>query len=379
MAKGSGTIDQLPSGQWRARFSLFGRRLTATLPTRKLALAWLAEKRLELERGQIVEPSRLTLAQWIDSWLAENERRWAPITAAGYRNVLRAYVVPHIGNRRLQEITPRDISAWHTALSNRATPGAAGAADRARRYLSICLNAAVNMDLIARSPIRSKRTTSKRIATAPRPIWSVEEVARMLAWCSQHDHDLEVYIRLALASGARRSELWGLRPKDVSPKGLHIRQAVTYVSGSPRVGPPKTGPRLVPLDPESLELALTLARDRRDNSYLWGAPGGGPINESRFLQRFREACKSAEVPVIGVATLRAVWATLTDGKAPLAWLAARAGHSPTVRLRHYVRPGLAELQAAAIPVDDLVGRDQIRDQMERLILKKGADAEEPDR
>lgn len=366
MSRGTGTVDKLPSGRWRARFSLFGRRLTATFTTRKQALAWLAEKRLELERGQIVEPSRLTLAEWIESWLEDNSSRWAPITAHGYRKVFRVYVTPELGSLRLQELSPREVAAWYLALSKRVSQAAA---DRAHRYLSICLNGALALDLIPRSPIRSRRNTSSRAAAPQRPIWTVEQVARVLAWCALEDPQLGTYIRLALVSGARRSELFGLRPEDVSAKGLHIRQAVTYVNGSPRVGPPKTGPRLVPLDPESLKLALQLAGERRGCAYLWGAPNGGPVNESRFLAQFRAACDGADVPQIGIASLRSVWATLTEGMAPMTWLAARAGHSPTVRVKHYVRPGAAELEATAFPLDDLVPRDQIRDQIEKIRAK----------
>lgn len=360
MSRGSGTIDKLPSGRWRARFSLFGRRLTATFSTRKQAVVWLAEKRLELERGQIVEPSRLTLAEWVESWLEDNSSRWAPKTAHGYRQTMKAYVTPQLGKWRLQELSPREVAAWHLALSKRVSQSTA---DRAHRYLSICLNAALALDLIPRSPIRARRNTSSRSATPQRPIWTVEQVAQALAWCTVFDPQMGAYIRLALVSGARRSELFGLRPEDVSAQGLHFRQAVTFVDGSPRVGPPKTGPRLVPLDPESLKLAVQLARERSGCLYLWGAPTGGPVNESRFLARFRAACDGSGVPQIGIASLRAVWATLTEGRAPMTWLAARAGHSPTVRVKHYVRPGAAELQATAIPLDDLVPRDQIHDQI----------------
>lgn len=363
MSKGTGTLDKLPSGRWRARFSLHGRRITATFKTHGAARTWLAEKRIELEKGEIVEPSRMTLTEWINAWLADNTPRWAPKTAHSYRQILETYVVPQLGSVRLQQLSPREVAAWHLALSNRVSPALA---DRARRYLSICLNAALALDMIPRSPIRSRRNTSSRVAAPERPTWTVEQVARILAWCSIKDTELATYIRLAVVSGARRSELWGLRPEDVSAKGLHFRQAVTYVNGSPRVGPPKTGPRLVPLDPESLQLALQLAHDRKGSMFLWGAPSGGPVNESRFMARFREACESAKVPVIGIASLRSVWATLTEGKAPMTWLAARAGHSPMVRVKHYVRPGTAELQATAIPLNDLVPRDQIRDQTEKI-------------
>ena len=49
-------------------------------------------------------------------------------------------------------------------------------------------------------------------------------------------------IRLMLGTGMRTQEIMALEPKHIEEDGscIHIRQAVTMVKGSPKIGPPKT-------------------------------------------------------------------------------------------------------------------------------------------
>lgn len=61
MTREFGSVRQLPSGRWQARYRApDGRRLTApfTFTTKRAAAAWLAETQTNIERGRWVSPEQ---------------------------------------------------------------------------------------------------------------------------------------------------------------------------------------------------------------------------------------------------------------------------------------------------------------------------------
>src|SRR5215211_7305861 len=74
------------------------RQTKRTLRTKKEAQQALVELLGQQRSGTYVEPSRITLGQYLEEWLAAlpNQGRRAS-TIRGYRQAMRNYVVPHLG------------------------------------------------------------------------------------------------------------------------------------------------------------------------------------------------------------------------------------------------------------------------------------------
>ena len=62
-------------------------------------------------RGERVAPSKLTFADYADTWLDGQEGRLRPTTHALYETYVRVHVKPRLGRRRLQAITVNDVAA----------------------------------------------------------------------------------------------------------------------------------------------------------------------------------------------------------------------------------------------------------------------------
>ena len=60
-------IDQLPSGAWRARLQLDGRRFSATLRSEEEARQWEILTRGKHITGSL--PTRLTVAEYAARWI----------------------------------------------------------------------------------------------------------------------------------------------------------------------------------------------------------------------------------------------------------------------------------------------------------------------
>ena len=67
-----GTINQLPSGSWRAQIYVNGQRIGKTFKKRLFAQAWLRDVAYKLGKGLRVKESQITLKNCLQSWLQTN-------------------------------------------------------------------------------------------------------------------------------------------------------------------------------------------------------------------------------------------------------------------------------------------------------------------
>lgn len=122
-----GTVQQLPSGAWRAFYRKDGARFTApvTFPTKDAAHTWLAAERADRARGTWRDPrqGQQTLSDYAHAWL-DSRPDLSPRTVDVYRQSLNRWVLPRIGGARgvelgalaLADITPTTVRTWHAAV-----------------------------------------------------------------------------------------------------------------------------------------------------------------------------------------------------------------------------------------------------------------------
>lgn len=329
------------------------------------ARTWLGEQVAQRNRGILIDPSKETLASWIEDFLAASVARVSPKTLFGYRYYLEEVVVPALGRVRLRDITPRMVQTW-VARESKTRP--AYTVWRAHKYLSQVLNHAERLELIARNPA-SKITVAKPTRTTLSR-WSPSEARQALAWCREHDPYLGAYIHLALVTGMRREELLGLRWSAVqilhSNPHIEVREVCIYVKSKPQFGPTKTKqPRRVYLDAGTVRVLeehrtrVALIRSKReswvDHDLVYPSLRGGPLSESSFARRFAKACTESGAGRIRLYDLRSTYVSLTEGKLSETVAADRAGHSEQIRRTHYLRAVDEQRIAAALTLEELLG------------------------
>jgi integrase len=156
-----------------------------------------------------------------------------------------------------------------------------------------------------------------------------------------------MYIRVMVATGARRAEVWGLRWSDVDFDAgtLNVSRSYTVLPGVRADRPTKTrSVRTVVLDPatiEELEAGWTIAREiadisrldveRRRTGYIFAADPMGerawrPDTANRWWAQTRTAIGVAAT--VRLHDLRHFQATqLLDAGVPVPPVAARLGHA----------------------------------------------------
>ena len=177
--------------------------------TKRDAERKLAEVIRGLDVGSYVEPSRLTLGDYLDQWLADYvETSVRPRTAAGYRGLV-GVVQKSLGQVRLTDLSPQAVQRYYAKLLESGL--SAHTVLHYHRLLSQALKQAVKWELLPRN-VMDRVTPPKKV----RPdfkILDMADVERLLTGAAGTDY--LVPIHLAVHTGLRRSELCGLRWSDL--------------------------------------------------------------------------------------------------------------------------------------------------------------------
>ena len=330
-----GRIRKLPSRRWQARYpDRSGRDIAAphTFATKGDADRWLVNVEAEMARGQRFDPSagRVTLEQWSEQWLARPGKRANSVVRD--RQAL-AVFMPSFGASALSSITPIDVQL---AIDERGRGVSPATLTRDVAALRAVLNAAVDADLIDRSPAR--RVALPKVRPPERTLLTPEELLRLAGAVPSR---YRVLVLVGGVLGLRWGEAIGLRTCDLDfmRSTVTVAQVVEEVAGQVRVVPgvAKTRESLRTLAVPSFlveELASHIKQHRADaigdsHALVFVGPRGA-ILRRRFAERtFKPAVGKAGLhPSLTFHGLRHVaMSTLVDENVHPRVMQSRAGHA----------------------------------------------------
>lgn len=122
-AQGSGTIRQRKDGRWEARYTVGRDPGTGKQVQRSIYGDSQAEVRKKLQQtsvnidnGVYCEPSRMTVAQWLDIWVKEYLGGVKPRTLDSYKTTCRVHLTPSLGAGKLTALTAPTIQSMYNRL-----------------------------------------------------------------------------------------------------------------------------------------------------------------------------------------------------------------------------------------------------------------------
>ncbi len=148
----------------------------------------VAEVRRRLGLGLDPAQPGVTVAAWLDSWLAGKRRTKRASTVRGYESHCRVHVNPVIGDLPLER-----LNAGHVEALLAAVPGSAGTRHRVLATLRAGLNAAVKQRQITWNPCAGIELEPENPAEAQR--WTPAEAARFLGYVADDPMGLKVRMR----------------------------------------------------------------------------------------------------------------------------------------------------------------------------------------
>jgi integrase len=200
-----------------------------------------------MDEGAYVEKNKLTVKQFLNDRLAawETAKRIAPKSAERYRELLDGQILPHLGEKLLQNLTVKDVEDWHgTLISSGRKDGKGGIAARsvghAHRLLNRMLKEAQRFDLIVKNPIVDNESLPK-VRQQEVQIVSEDQLPVLLE--KIRGHKIEPVALLALFCGLRRGEILALKwgNIDLDRSVLRVRHSLEETrAGGVRFKEPKS-------------------------------------------------------------------------------------------------------------------------------------------
>ncbi|PJN30067.1 site-specific integrase [Streptomyces sp. CB02959] len=354
-ANNEGTIYQRKDGRWEGSAFVLAsdgtyRRRSVYGKTWDDAHEKLTKLKANSLNGLPVAATKMSLDEYLTYWLVNvAQGKVRRTTYVNYASLIRNYVTPDFGRKKLARLSARDIRAFLLKTAATCQCCAQGKdksrpehkrrccalgqccnklpSDRTVRFLLVLLRAAlqhaVREDELPRNVARNVELgmgTRREIE----PL-TTEEGRRLLA--AARDNRLWAAYELAVRIGLRRGELLGLRWSDVDlyEGVVTVRQALQRVGGELLIVAPKTqrSARRVALPPECVT-ALRAQRaqqiaDRKaagdtwkgtEHGLVFTTKNGTPIEPRNLNRSFETLCARSGIRKVRFHDLRHTCASL---------------------------------------------------------------------
>jgi integrase len=296
MARPLGSIRQRSDGTWEGRIRLpltqppaLRRQHSVYAPTEREARQALA--RLISDESPSTR-SAMTVGTWLDRWLADYTADVRATTRHKYAAVVRLYLRPELGARKLQALTAADVAAMQTRLRERGL--APGTIRQAQRVLGASLRVAQRQGLV--------RANVASLVDAPRSVVRIDpptdaELMALIGAADRMPAPFGLLLRLAATMGLRQGEALGLTWADLDGELLTVQRSLNY--GTDDVGDVKSraGLRRLWL-PADLVAGLRAERQRqldlgRVPGWVFAQADGTPMHGRWVLRHFHAVCDAA--------------------------------------------------------------------------------------
>ncbi|HEV2123235.1 MAG TPA: tyrosine-type recombinase/integrase [Chloroflexota bacterium] len=304
---GEGTIRHRPDGLWEARLSLpNGKRKSVYGKTRKDVQDKLRASQRDLDAGLDVGAPKQTVERFLTDWLADvAEPSLRPGTLKSYESYVRLHIIPAIGHHRLDRLTPQHVQAMLHTMTRK------GLAPRTVQYARAILRRALGYALKWSLVGRNVATMVEPPRSVRKPVQPLDaDLARRFLTATRDDR-LGPLFHVAIGTGLRQGELFGLRWQDVDLTSgtLTVRHALQRINGTRMLVEPKTdlSRRTVTL-PASAVGALRTQRTRQlearllagarwqEADFVFTSTIGTPLEPSNVVARLHRLLAEAGLP-----------------------------------------------------------------------------------
>lgn len=330
-----GTIRQRKDGTWEARYTIGvdanGKQLRKSIyaKTRPEVAKKLTKALNDINLGIYVEPSKLTVASWLDTWLEEYKKPSVkPKTYESYEILVRKHIKPNVGSILLRDLRAEQVQKLYNDKAKEYSP-------RQTEVIHVALHSALEQaiknDLIIKN-VTNATTRPKKVKKEPRVLTPEEQ--QILIKAIKGDR-LEAAFILALFTGLRRGEILGSKWQDINFKDKTLRvsrtlcriknydtDAETEAKTKLVFGPVKTakGNRGIPLlDGVTAALKahkkrqavekLRLGEGYKDNDLVFCTEFGEPLDPRRLKESLDAIVEKAELKKVNIHALRHTFAT----------------------------------------------------------------------
>jgi integrase len=320
--------DKNNKGRWYAevptgKITPSGRPAVTRRSAKTRAEAHRIERELKTQRdkGLPLPNADLTVSAYLNSWVQHiQQSTLADNTKTSYAQIVRDYLVPRLGTRKLKDLHQRHVQALQDDLLTMRAPNTVRII---KRTLSTALELAVKNDLIARNIVAL--TTPITVPKRRELLITPEQIGDFHIAIAGHLHE-DLFLFL-LHTGVRRGEACGLQWQhlhlDEHPSWVTIKHSYTNTKNGFAITQPKTASSI-----RTIVLSNTIAQrltQRRDtvmqrfgyttpeqlaDGFVFAGILGTPPHPDTITHQLRVAMDSSGLDGVGPHQLRHLFTTL---------------------------------------------------------------------
>ena len=206
-AKNNGSVRQRDNGTWEARCVINGKRVSFYGAKQSDALKAMRAAQKAADDGTYFEPSRLTVAEWLTTWLSEYVApSCKPLTLSTYQSRADTHILPALGKIKLTALNATQIQTFYNDLQ-REQGLSPKTIKNVHGILHKALDQAVKLRYIGLNP--ADACTLPRMEKKEIKPLSEDEIAAFLREIAEGE-PLRNLFTVALFTGMREGEICGL-------------------------------------------------------------------------------------------------------------------------------------------------------------------------
>ena len=164
----------------------------------------LKEITTSIDTGTYLPSCKLTVGEWLNTWISEYTADWKPLTVCNYSKQIKKHLIPRLGAAKLEDLDTHTIQLFYNSLTK------SGLVPKTVKNIHGVLHAALEQ-AISNGYVSKNPTAGCKLPKVVRPEikpLEPEEIARMLKEAKKDAYD-NLFI-VAMFTGMRQGELLGL-------------------------------------------------------------------------------------------------------------------------------------------------------------------------
>ncbi len=205
-SNGDGAFRKRSANSWEGCIRLKGDRYYVYGKTKAEAKQKLAALKTEIEDGTYVKENKITVAEWMDTWVECYTARIKDSSRDRYMSLIRCHIKPELGTKRIQDLKLLTVQKFLNHCK------AKGLALKTVKNIYLVLNKALTRarkdGLIKQNPCADAEIPSYDAPQKEKRPLKDKEIPAFLEVIQGHPFELLFYV--AIFTGMRQSELIGL-------------------------------------------------------------------------------------------------------------------------------------------------------------------------
>lgn len=217
-AKNEGTIRQRSDGRWEARVTIgsdpgTGRQIQRSIyaRTQSECRKRMTEILSQVDKGTYLEPQRMRVGEWLDTWLADFTGNAKEQTRLKYGDIVRTHLKPAFGAVALSALRPHMIQKFLNDLGKSGGRTGNGYAPKTIKCVHGCLHRALQQAVLLQY-IPANPADAVQLPKMRKPDLQVLNEKQLNDFLREiKGTEYEHVLKFALFSGLRLGEIMGLQ------------------------------------------------------------------------------------------------------------------------------------------------------------------------